>query len=468
VSRAVQWDPLCETDPTPGEPDEVRRAGRHYKAMADEIDGQVRRLNDIVSGTLRGAYVQSLTKMADGLQEELGRTSGRYREVGGLLEQRWAPGLEGFQDEAERLRQRAVTAASHMYDNRVIPQAGPVDAPPPPDAEVAVAKARQGRYDDASGDLNRLRGHLVDLTERRDSAAAEIADLIRETCDDGVADSGWDNFKDWVGRYEKQLNKVCSVLGYIALAACVVALFIPGLNILAAGALIVGTAATSGSLIIHGMLASTGNGSWWDVGTDAFALATLGAGRFLGPGIKVLGKTFGGSLERLTGKTVAAGAAARGGAARASVQQRIAADVAHTREGLVGGVSKKVGRRVRLDVKATRAQGEVEKNQVFNSARDAYLLQKTVTNPMERVAHGGGDADIAGMRKAGLDAAAGFSETSKVGLAAARSETTYARAVGSMRASNLTTLVSVGTDVFHVKAYDDWRDRFYTKEEGDL
>lgn len=258
------------------------------------------------------------------------------------------------------------------------------------------------------------------------------------------------------------------MLGYIAMAACIVALFVPGLNIAAAVLLGIGVAATSGSLIIHGMLASTGNGSWWDVGTDAFALATLGAGRFLGPGIKVLGKTFGGSLERLTAETSAAGAAARGGAARSSVQERITADVAHTRERLVGGVSKKAGRRVRLDVKAIRAQGEVEKNQVFNSARDAYASRITVTSPLERLALGGGDADIAGMRKAGLAAAQGFSDSSKVGLALEKSEATFAWTVGSMRASNLTTAVSVGTDQFHLKAYDDWRDRFVTKEGGHL
>jgi hypothetical protein len=66
VSRATQWQPLCEVDPTPGDADEVHRAGRHYSAMAEEIEGQVSRLKDIVDGTLEGGYVQSLTAAAEG------------------------------------------------------------------------------------------------------------------------------------------------------------------------------------------------------------------------------------------------------------------------------------------------------------------------------------------------------------------------------------------------------------------
>jgi hypothetical protein len=142
MSRATQWEPLCGTDPTPGDPDQVAKAGRHYGAMAEEIDGQVQRLKDIVSGTLQGGYVQTLTNAAEGLKDDLGRTSGRYREVGGTL-QHWAPQLNDFQDEAERLRQQAVTAAGDMSDNHEIVAVRPPEAPPPTDAQVADANARQ-------------------------------------------------------------------------------------------------------------------------------------------------------------------------------------------------------------------------------------------------------------------------------------------------------------------------------------
>ncbi len=468
MSRATQWAPLCEPDPTPGTPDEVERAGRHYTSMAEEIDAQVRRLGDIVDGTLSGGYVQTLTKAADGLKDELGTTSGRYREVGGVLQQ-WAPQLREFQNEAEWLRQQAVAAAGDMSANRVIEQLSAVGAPPPDDAEVAASKAKQGRYDDARGDLSRAQGRLVDLTDRRDAAAARIAEVIRQTCDDAVANSGWDDFQDWMDGHADLLKTFCSVLGVIAMAACVIALFVPGLNLVAAGILIgIAVGATSASLIIHSALAATDNGSWVDVGMDAFALATFGTGRFLGPGIKILGKTFGGTLGRLTAETKAAGAIARGNTARGPIRAKINTEVAQSRQRLVGGVSRRVGRSVTREVKAIRAQGQVEGQQVFNAARDAYATQKTLTAPMERLALGGGDADIAGMRKVVQDAALGFSPTSKVGLAAAKANAQGVKAAGAMGASTVTTGWSVWTDLVPIKPYDDWRDRWPTKVKGDL
>jgi len=298
MRRATQWQPLCEADPTPGETYEVSAAGRRYANMAAEIKEQVGRLNDIVSGTLQGGYVRSLTEMADGLKDELGRTSMRYEQVGGALVD-WASQLEGFQLEAERLRVQAVAAQGDMNANRAIAQFTSVDAPPPSDAVAAAAKARQSRYDDAGVDLGRAQARLVDVIDDRDAAAREIAEAIREGCDDGVRDGLWENFLDVMDSHHDVVSTACKVLGGIAMAACVVALFVPGLNIVAAGVLAgVAIGANSLSLVGHSALAVSGHGSWVDVGIDVIALATFGAGRFLGSGVKVLGKEFGGALAK--------------------------------------------------------------------------------------------------------------------------------------------------------------------------
>ncbi len=455
MRRATYWPPLCESDPTPGTPDEVERAGRHYASMAEEIDAQVRRLADIVDGTLAGGYVQTLTTAADGLKESLGATSGRYREVGGTLQQ-WAPQLRDFQDEAERLRQHAVTAGGDMLDNMVIPQLSRVDAPPP-DAAVAAAKAQQGRYDDARGDLSRAQARLADLTERRDGAAARIADVIREKCDDDVANSGWDDFKDWMDEHAELVDGFCKVLGVIAMAACVVALVVPGLNIVAAAGLI-GMTASGLSLAGHSALAVTGNGSWVDVGLDAFALATFGAGRFLGPGVKVLGTRFGGALGRLTAETKVAGAMARGNTARMPVQAQVNAAGARAQERLVGGVSNGVRRSVRREVVTIRAQGTASSQRAFDTAETAYLGRTAPTTALERLRFGGGDRDIAALRVQIRDSARGFSPTSQVGQAAARTDATYTAAVSATATSTVTSLWGVGTDLFPLEPYDKWKD----------
>ena len=466
--RATQWQPLCDADPTPGKPDEVQGAGQHYAWMADEIDEQVQRLKNIVDGTLQGGYVRSLTTAAEGLKDELGRTSGRYREVGGVL-QAWAPQLEGFQDDAERLRQQAVAAQGDMTDNRDLSQVRGADAAPPSDTEVAATKARHGRYDDARGDLSRAQGALADLVDRRDTAAARIADAIRDTCDDDVANSGWDDFKDWMDDHAAMIEGACKVLGVIAMAACVVALFVPGLNVVAAGVLMgIAIGASSASLIGHSMLASTGNGSWWDVGMDVVALATFGAGRFLGPGIKVMGREFGGALGRVTAETKAAGAVARGNAARGPIQARINADVARSQQRLVGGASRRVGRSVRREVSAIRAQGQVESQVAFDAAETAYAAQKTTTTLTQRLVLGGGDPELAVLRVQAQNAARGFTPTSRVGLAAARANAPYWKAVVPTGLNTVVSGTAVRMDLVPVTWYDEWRQRFVTRAGGDL
>jgi hypothetical protein len=431
--------------------------------MAEEIDQQVQRLRDIVSGTLQGGYVQTLTNAAEGLKDDLARTSGRYREVGGTL-QRWAPQLSEFQDEAERLRQQAVTAAGDMSDSHEIVTVRPPDSPPPTDGQVAETNARQGRYDDARGDLRRAQSRLLDLTDRRDAAASRIADDIREQSDDGLANSAWDDFQGWMDRHHEMVDKVCKVLGVIAMAACVVALVVPGLNIVAAAGLVAG----AGSMLGHVALASTHHGSWWDVGMDGVALATLGAGRFLGPGVRVLGREFGGALKAVTAETKAAGAMARGNAARAPIQAGIRADVLQAEQRLVGGASGRVTRSVRREVGAIRAQGVRDSQHAFDVAESAYGARVTTTTRMERLVLGGGDAEIAAMRVEAQHAAQGFSNIPRVGLAAAKATTQYAKAVGFTGASTLASGWGVYTDYVPTKWYEDWKGRFVTTQGGGL
>lgn len=468
MSRATQWQPLSESDPVPGDTYEIERAGKHYSEMATEIEDQVGRLREIVSGTLQGGYVQALRTAADGLKDELGQTSGRYHEVGGTLDA-WAWMLGGFQDEAERLRVQAVAAQGEMNANRLIPPFAPADGARPSDAVVAAAKATQARYDEAGGDLSRAQARLVDLTERRDTAAGKVADEIRQECDDSVRDRPWDNFMDWMDQHHELVSTACKILGGIAMAACVVALFVPGLNIVAAGVLAgVAIGASSLSLVGHSALAVSGNGSWVDVGIDVIALATFGAGRFLWPGVKVLGKQFGGALGRLTAETKAAGGIARGNAARGPIQAKVNTEIAQARLRLVGGSSKSVARSVRLEVKAIRSQGVIDGDQAFKAARDTYAAQNASVTLGERLRYGGGDPDLATLHMESQKAALGFASTSQVGLAAAKANAQYMKAAVPMGASTAAGMWGVRTDLFPIAEYDAWRDQWPTKVKGDL
>jgi len=65
-------------------------------------------------------------------------------------------------------------------------------------------------------------------------------------------------------------------------------------------------------------------------------------------------------------------------------------------------------------------------------------------------------------------AALGFSDTSKVGLAAAKANAQYMKAAIPMGASTATGLWDVRTDLFPIAEYDAWRDQWPTKVKGDL
>lgn len=73
---------------------------------------------------------------------------------------------------------------------------------------------------------------------------------------DGLHDKGWDKFKNWVSDHARLLNDLANVLVRVATACAIVALFIPGLNILAMIAL----GAPLGSLLLHTATAPAGAG----------------------------------------------------------------------------------------------------------------------------------------------------------------------------------------------------------------
>jgi hypothetical protein len=287
MTRRRDWSPLCDGDPVPGDPDAVDLAGRHYRSMADEIDHQVARLRAIAGGEgLEGGYVKTFTESSTKLAGDLAKTSGRYREVGGALVG-WAPTLRGFQDDAERLWQRAEDAQLRAAANAEVPTATRQGSPPP--EPTSEDRARAARHDTAVGDVASVHRDLEDLRSRRDRAADRVADSIRDGSDDDVTDSWWDNFKDWMDANAGWIKTVTDILGVIGVGLMILSLFVPGLNIISALAL----GATALTLAGHSALAAAGNGSWVDVGLDVLALATFGAGKVIGPGSKLGAKVFG-------------------------------------------------------------------------------------------------------------------------------------------------------------------------------
>ncbi|HOI03976.1 MAG TPA: hypothetical protein PLJ48_07475, partial [Dermatophilaceae bacterium] len=154
IARSTHWPPLCATDPTPGDDEIVRSAGRKFQGVADEIERQIAELGKIADGSssLQGQYVATLQEACEAVKGDLGKIKRRYREVGGLLVG-WAPELVDFQREAERLLDDA-QAAKRGLDGLVTITV-PYDQMT--DEQKADAQQRQRRASELNGDLNEAR-----------------------------------------------------------------------------------------------------------------------------------------------------------------------------------------------------------------------------------------------------------------------------------------------------------------------
>ena len=271
--RAGDWHLLGhDSDPVPASPAEVSGEGEHYTTVASTIADQITRLEALAANdaALKGHYAEKLTESCDDLADHLGKIEGRFRSTGGALDD-WSDDLVQAQiDTAQALRdaEEAKRAMDANAPDPVTP-----GAPEPTQAEKDATEAQSGRYSAAEGRLETARTDFSRAMSTLDGRAESVASTIQKASDDDMKDSRWDKFKDAVGNIADVLDSIADVLSWIGAALTIVALFIPGLNLLVIAAILL-----AGALLIHGLLAVTGNGSWTDVLMDAIGLATLGMG----------------------------------------------------------------------------------------------------------------------------------------------------------------------------------------------
>ncbi|MGW7424776.1 putative T7SS-secreted protein [Streptomyces sp. NPDC054813] len=282
--RPVEWRPLAEQDPAPGDVDGIRTESRRLGKLATMISEQVERLTAIGRDTteLKGQYAGALRDKAQELSGRLARTHHRYDHVSGYLGH-WAEDLADCQQQADSALDDAKEAQGRIDAHQ--PPQGTSKKPEKDltDAERSAETARQHALSRAEDALGAARNKLDRAVRHRDERGSHWAGKIeRAISRDGLHDSRWDKFKNWVSDHARLLNDLANLLVWVATVCAVIALFIPGLNILAMIAL----GATIGSLLLHTTTAVAGAGSWIDVGLDVFALATFGLGRLAAPGMR--------------------------------------------------------------------------------------------------------------------------------------------------------------------------------------
>jgi hypothetical protein len=268
----------------PGDPNRISDEAQHLASVATEITSQVAALRKIASsGDEVGKHADEIRNSARDLADQLDKVVGRYQKVSSALNG-WIPDLE----RAQAMSVQALDQAEGPYkqlNQAVVLPSGP-NLTPQQQQDVQNYHDSQRK---AQGDLAAAQALLHRATSLRDQSASHYAGLIRQACDDGVKDSWWDSFKNFVHNWAWLLKDICTVLEVVATILAIVAFVLSQLtglgeliDLLIVIAMIATAVAAGGRLA----LAATGNGSWADFIVDMASLLTFGVGRLLGAGAR--------------------------------------------------------------------------------------------------------------------------------------------------------------------------------------
>jgi type VII secretion system ESX-1 substrate len=289
VARPADWEwrPLgLDRDPVPGDPSRISDEAQHLNTVAAEISDQVAALRKMASAdNLVGEYAEKLRSSAKDLADQLDKVAGRYQKVSSALSG-WIPDLERAQLMSVQALDQAEGPYKQLNQTVALPAGPNLTAQQQQDVQKYHDAQRK-----AQDDLAAAQALLHRATSLRDSSGHHYAGVIRQACDDGVKDSWWDSFKNFIANWAWLLKDICTVLEVIATILAIVAFILSQLtglgeilDLLILIAMIGTAVAAAGRLT----LAATGNGSWADFAIDAISLLTFGAGRLVGQGIKGL------------------------------------------------------------------------------------------------------------------------------------------------------------------------------------
>lgn len=272
-ARSGEWHLLgVDSDPLPGDPLLVTTEVTHYTDTAAAIRDQVTRLKTMAEGNneLVGKYAPELEKSADELGEKLEQAQGRFDTVAEQLKI-WQPVLDDGRTQTMTYLNQAEDAQA-AADAHKEPET-PVD--PTDTAAVDAENLRSDRLDTATGELDAVKRRFDGYMSQVSSTAKSVADAIDDASHDELKNHRFDGMRKWVHDHADLLKFIADVLTFIATILIVAVLL---LSNPAGWLIIVAMVATALAMVIHTTLAAQGDGSWVDVGLDAFALLTLGGG----------------------------------------------------------------------------------------------------------------------------------------------------------------------------------------------
>jgi hypothetical protein len=322
MGRPTDWTPLADADPVPGDPYEVAGLGQRFQTTAQEITAAAQRLRtmcgDVYWDSGAGeAFRQKSVETAGKLSAAFDRYAAAARALGtnpadsspstaarpnyaGALDQAQAISLRALHpaQDAATTQQTTLSRLRAGYGQWLAPDALYPDAsghlPSPPLALVSqgpvgtaaaadiVALVR--RYNAAADTIAASKGLITQAVAIRDEAAANAAGLIEGVIgSDGLADTFWDRFTNFIDEHAGLLKTISEVAGWVATVAGTLALVVGWIPVVGqALAAVLGTVALAASIVTllsDALLRLGGEGSWFDIALDVIAVASFGLGR---------------------------------------------------------------------------------------------------------------------------------------------------------------------------------------------
>ena len=286
MGRPVEWSPLADSDPVPGDPAGISSEAAHLAGIAQLIQGQIAQLRQIATGQSaeRGRHVEKLQSAAAKTAGQLVKVAGRYQDTASALTA-WVPALESAQSQSLRALAQAQEAVRRQQANQPLQRPSGTKLTP---QEQQSDQARASALNQATGDLGAAQRLLQTAVSDRDQKAAETRARISHAIDDGVVDGFWDHVSAFIHEYAGLLTDIATALEWAATILAIAALFVSGIGFLLLAGLILAAG------ILRAILALNGDGSWSDVVLDGVALLTLGLGTGAGA---LLGKFAAGTAD---------------------------------------------------------------------------------------------------------------------------------------------------------------------------
>ncbi|GAA2002277.1 hypothetical protein [Microbacterium ulmi] len=316
MTRPADWTALgYGADPVPGDPDRVSLIGRMYIGTAESIERAALNLEIALRDDFGQAEtIDAIREVAGDVASRILRAHDRYRGVGDAMVA-YAPALRTAQTDSASALQKAIDAHGEgrsarsmidYYEDRI---ADPATPPANLASLQASLQTWRQRSTTATTDAASAAHQCIDAIAARDSAALVAIEAIREVEGTGeLNDSPWDDIVQWVQENKEMIDLVVDIVGYVATAVMVVAMFIPGLNVIVG---LVATIAAVVTLLNTALQVAAGTmGPAEAMFNVAMAALTFVGGRAIGQSLK--------NITQTAKQGVAAGI--KGGAARAGLR----------------------------------------------------------------------------------------------------------------------------------------------------